>query len=86
MFNLLPGQGLGMSASQDIALGLWSLTSYTPEEEYKPPVITGAYGGGGVGFYKPFLERTDVTVLDNVYSHREDDIVEILAILFGVIE
>lgn len=74
--NLLPGQGLGFSASKEIAFGLGAVTvteiPITPDDPY--------YSGGG-GF-------SSATVYDNAYSKPNDDneIVEILHILLQVIE
>ncbi len=72
MFNLLPGQGLGFSGNNDLAFGLAPIFA-APLPVAKP----GGGGGGGGG-----------SLFDNAYSKRHDDseIVEILAILFKVIE
>lgn len=85
MFNLLPGQGLGMSASQDLAFGLWSMqaTPVTPPVEV--PTKKRRVGGGyWVDPVTP--KRPEIIVFDSVYAKKDDEIVEILAILFGVIE
>ena len=70
MFNLLAGQGLAFTGSKLIAFGLAPLTAIP-----MPPQIIEDYGGG-------------LTVFDNQYSMPSDDheIVEILSILFQVIE
>lgn len=72
MFNLLPGAGLGFAASRDLAFGLGAYSVTTvPGPATRP-------GGGS----------RRAVVLDNQYSRRPDDneIIEILSILFGVIE
>ena len=68
--NLLPGQGLGFTGSKEIAFGLAPLTT---------TVIDSSVVGGGGSYY----------VSDNAYSKpvvdNENDIAEILSILFKVI-
>ena len=70
MFNLLPGQGLGFSGSKDIAFGL---AAYTVKAVVPPTVIEQPGGG------------TKVAVLGNAYSAQDNDILELLTILFRVI-
>ena len=78
--NLLPGQGLGFTGSKLIAFGLAPMFSATipPEVLPIPPGRVGV--GSGEGF--------SLNYFDNEYSRRNDDheIVEILTILFQVIE
>lgn len=73
MFNLLPGHGIGLSASREIAFGLGPMSYYTVPQVVIPSIIPA---GGGVSWY------------DNELSRRNDDneIVDILTILFQVIE
>jgi len=76
--NLYPGQGLGFDASKLIASGMGAMTvtevpiPITPDDPY--------YAGGGA--------YSSVSVYDNAYSkpHDDDEIVEILHILFEVID
>lgn len=82
MLNLLPGAGLGFTASKEIAFGL------------APVMVTGlaipgpstsVSGDGG----RQTSSTRIVPVFDNLYSkrsHDDDEIVEILCTLFGVIE
>lgn len=80
MFNLLPGQGLGFSGSKEIAFGLGAVTTIevpiTP-----PPFFPGGGGGWGGSYY-----RETALVYDNAYSRDDDELLEILPILFQVIE
>lgn len=81
MFNLLPGQGLGLSASQELAFGLWSMqgTSIVPPAKKRRV-------GGGYWVDPVTPKRMKITVFDSVYVKKDDEIIEILSILFGVIE
>ncbi len=79
MWNLLPGQGLGFTGSKEIAFGLApvSVTVIEPEQ----PVTSGGGGGG----YSSHV----FSVFDNAYSKRkqdEQDIIDFINIIFGVIE
>lgn len=69
MFNLLAGQGLGFSGSQDLSFGLAPVSVQ----------VKNARPGGGMG---------RVHIMDNAYSIDVDDqeIMEVLMVLFGVIE
>ena len=73
--NLLPGQGLGFTGSKEIAFGL------APIIEIKIP-----FQSSGSGYYGGWPKS--MNVYDNAYSYTKDDneIVEILSILFKVIE
>ena len=77
MYNLLPGQGLGFTGSKEIAFGLAPF--FAKEIEIPPEVAVKKYYGGG-GF--------SLNYFDNDYSRQNDDheVVEILTILFQVIE
>lgn len=94
MFNLLPGQGLGFTGPQLMAFGLAPVSSSTIELPEQPRQAQGGGGGGGVGFYRsiPYVESVAMRadVIDNLYSRcpdiDDDEIVEIVSILFGVIE
>jgi hypothetical protein len=84
--NLQCGQGLGFTGSQEIAFGLAPVFTFDVEPEL-PPMAVGGYGGGGTGFVEhPTYPKISVT--DNLYSRGNDDneIVELLSILFEVIE
>lgn len=75
MFNLYPGQGLGFSASREIAFGLNPIAS---------SIIPIPIGGGSVvGIYRP----REVVCLDNGYSIAEDDneVAEVITIILGVV-
>lgn len=80
MFNLLPGQGLGFSASQELAVGLG------------PVLVSGVSmpksSDGGDSRGRRRTTPTLLNVFDNAYSARHDDneVIEILSILFEVIE
>lgn len=79
MFNLLPGQGLGFSASQELALGLG------------PVLVSGVSipkSSDGGDSRRRRITPTLLNVFDNAYSARHDDneVIEILSILFEVIE
>lgn len=92
MFNLLPGQGMGHTGSQEIAFGFLPVsleTVYIPRR--------GGTSKGNKGTYNKFIpiqrvanSPTDkpVTLVDNIYSRQKDDaeICEILLILIEVIE
>lgn len=74
-FNLLPGSGLGFTGSKLIAFGLGAVTV-----KEVPIVQPDLYLGGGGGGYS-------TTVYDNAYSRTDDDeIVELLTIIFQVIK
>jgi len=78
LHNLLPGQGLGFTGSKEIAFGLAPF--FAKEIEIPPDIIAKrpSYGGGGFS----------LNYFDNDYSRQNDDheVVEILTILFQVIE
>jgi len=76
VFNLLPGQGLGFSAAKEVAFGLGAVTVFQLPLPPLPNTLSG--GGGGMSPY--------VQVFDNAYSHDDDEIVEILTVLFQVIQ
>lgn len=79
MFNLLPGQCLGFSVSQELALGLG------------PVLVSGVSipkSSDGGDSRRKRTTPTLLNVFDNAYSARHDDneVIEILSILFEVIE
>jgi hypothetical protein len=80
VFNLLPGGGLGFAGSKEIAFGLGAVTAIevpiTP-----PPIFSGGGGGWGGSYY-----RETALVYDNAYSRDDEEILELLSILFQVIE
>ena len=78
--NLYPGQGLGFTGSKLIAFGLAPMVEVPLPP--LPPIINQQTGGGGFGGIRT------VNIYDNAYSYKKDDneIVEILSILFQVIE
>jgi hypothetical protein len=75
--NLLPGQGLGFTASKLMAFGLGAMTV----QEVPIPPSYPVFGGGG-------WFGGQVMLHDNAYSRKADEaeIVELLSILFQVIE
>lgn len=79
MFNLLPGQGLGFSGSKEIAFGLGAVAAV--EVPITPPPIFSGGGGWGGSYY-----RETALVYDNAYSRDDEEILELLSILFQVIE
>jgi len=84
LFNLLPGHGLGFSASRELAFGLGPVS--VSEFPVLPPVLPPG-GGGSIGPQQRYPKMM-LNVFDNAYSSRHDDdeIIEILSILFEVIE
>lgn len=84
--NLLPGHGLGFSGAQLLGFGLGATTVQDiPSPPDLPPVFVGV-GGGGMSFGG--MVAPSMSLYDNAYSRTEDDaeIVELLSILFQVIE
>jgi len=71
--SLLPGAGLGFTGSKVLAFGLGAII------EIEIPLQSSGYYGG---WPKSML------IYDNAYSYKKDDneIIEILSILFKVIE
>lgn len=79
MFNFFPGHGLGFSGSHELAFGLGPVL-------VSEVSVPSSDGGGSRRKRNPFLRF--VNVFDNAYSvrHDDDEVVEILSILFEVIE
>lgn len=73
MFNLFPGQGLGIAGTQLIAFGLG------PVVQIDIPVEVPSGGGG---FYYP---SPKVSLRDNAYSYSNDD-EEVLMILNVILQ
>lgn len=79
--NLFPGMGLGFTASKEIAFGLGAM-----EAREFVPTGGGGYSLGSRRKSKKQEQNESVLVYDNLYSRPDDDeIVEILSILFQVI-
>jgi hypothetical protein len=75
--NLFPGQGLGFTPSKYCCFGLGAMTVTEIPLPPQPPIVVG-----GGSYYPDF-----VTVHDNAYSRHDDaEIIELLSILFQVIE
>jgi hypothetical protein len=76
VFNLLSGQGLGFTSSKLLAFGLGAMVVSDVEV---PVDMAKSWGGASTA--------ANVRVFDNAYSKRDDDdIIDILTILFQVIE
>jgi hypothetical protein len=81
VFNLLPGQGLGFSASQELAFGLAPVSVTEVVIPINKPSKFGPSAGGVGGF-------SNLSVFDNNYSRGKDDneIIEILSIICEVLD
>ena len=74
MFNLLPGQGLGFTGSQEIAFGLAPLAP--------APFLSGGKTGAGLGNLRGGVD----SMLDNIYSMKaEEELEEILITILSVV-
>jgi predicted transcriptional regulator len=84
--NLLPGSGLGFTGSQELAFGMAPFFAETIPDPIQEEIFVGGGAVGGGGFYSH--SRDAITIYDNSYSRRSDDndIVEILSLLFGALE
>lgn len=82
MFNLLPGQGLGFTGSKEIAFGL------APVVVTDTRITIPIKSSGGSSSHGRGIPRT-IPVFDNLYSkilEDDEEILEILCTIFGVIE
>lgn len=78
--NIYPGMGLGFSASKEMAYGLAPIVLVAPP-------IPETEGGGYVNWRH--VDYSNIRVRDNAYSYSskdDDEIIELLSILFEVID